>query len=117
MASDPGFGRKIHNARVALNITQADLAKKLNVSPQAVWNWEMNGARPRAATLSALASALHLEDIYLRSSDARVPGAVRTVPQIIRAAREEIAALLGLETDRIIVEWRLDTETPGQSPP
>lgn len=106
MASDVDLGRRIRDARIARGMSQADLARRLDVSATAVWNWEMNGAQPRPTMLAAVAVALEVTENYLRTGQAgdSVP---RSAVEIIYAARKEIADLNGVEIDRVRIAWRV----------
>lgn len=48
------FHEKLYTLRKAANMTQSDLAEKLNVSRQAVSRWEMGTAKPEVDTLIAM---------------------------------------------------------------
>lgn len=106
MASDVDLGRRIRDARIARGMSQADLARRLDVSATAVWNWEMNGARPRPTMLTAIAGALEVTENYLRTGQVE-DTASRTAVEIIYAARKEIADLNGVEIDRVRIAWRV----------
>ena len=48
------FHEKLYSLRKAKNMTQTDLAERLNVSRQAVSRWEMGTAKPEVDTLIAM---------------------------------------------------------------
>lgn len=48
------FHEKLYSLRKAANMTQTDLAERLNVSRQAVSRWEMGTAKPEVDTLIAM---------------------------------------------------------------
>ena len=50
---------RIAEARKALNLNQSELARILDVTPQAVQSWESGKARPKGARLENLAKALN----------------------------------------------------------
>lgn len=104
MASDVDLGRRIRDARIARGMSQADLARRLEVSATAVWNWEMNGAQPRPTMLAAIAGALEVSENHLRTGQVE-DTTPRTTVEIIYAARKEIADLNGVEVDRVRIEW------------
>ena len=54
------IGENIVIARKNLNLTQADLADKMNVSYQAVSSWERDENLPDTINLIALASVLNV---------------------------------------------------------
>lgn len=58
--------RNIKTKRVALGLTQIDLAKMLGVAQSAISAWESGDKLPRASQLPALASVLHctIDELY-----------------------------------------------------
>lgn len=54
------IGKKIAEARKKQNITQMELADKLNISFQAVSNWERGVSMPDISKLSELSEILHI---------------------------------------------------------
>lgn len=48
------FNEKLYTLRKAANITQTELAERLNVSRQAVSRWEMGTAKPEVDTIIAI---------------------------------------------------------------
>jgi len=53
-----GLGERIGELREKARLSQADLARLLFVSRQAVHEWETGGANPRERALPAIAAAL-----------------------------------------------------------
>ena len=53
------LAQNIHNARIALNMTQQDLAEVTNLTTLSVSNIERGTTWPKAETIEALAAALH----------------------------------------------------------
>lgn len=107
MASDVDLGRRIRDMRMTRGMSQADLAKRLDVSATAVWNWEMNGAQPRPTMLAAIAGALDISERYLRTGQAEQATSARTAAEVVYAARKEIAELNGVEIDKVRISWRV----------
>lgn len=66
------FHEKLYALRKAANMTQADLADKLNVSRQAVSRWEMDTAKPEVETLIAMSDlfGVTLDDLLKNKEDA-----------------------------------------------
>lgn len=58
------IGRKIANARKKLNISQAQLAEQLFISPQAVGKWERGESVPDIITVNRLAEILGVDLNY-----------------------------------------------------
>lgn len=66
------FHEKLYTLRKAANMTQSDLAEKLNVSRQAVSRWEMGTAKPEVDTLIAMSDlfGVTLDDLLKNKEDA-----------------------------------------------
>jgi transcriptional regulator with XRE-family HTH domain len=60
---------KIQKAMFDKRLTQTDLAKILNVSPQAVQQWLTGKTMPKGKRLLALATALNVSQIWLLGDD------------------------------------------------
>ncbi len=59
------IGQKIAKARSNINLTQDQLAEKLDVSRQAISKWESNLTFPEAAKIAKLAKILNISCDYL----------------------------------------------------
>ena len=68
------MGKFIAAVRKENNLTQADLAQKLNVTVQAVSRWERGIGYPDITTLEPLANALNVEMDELLTAQKREPG-------------------------------------------
>lgn len=64
------IGRKISSARKAQNMTQMDLADSLNISFQAISNWERGISMPDISKLPEISKILHIsiDDLLGKSS-------------------------------------------------
>jgi transcriptional regulator with XRE-family HTH domain len=79
MATAKEIGIGIKNARLAVGITQAELARRLGVTPQAISQYERGEKKPKIETIKKIADALgvswfqlsHLDDLAA-TSEARV---------------------------------------------
>ncbi|MBR2207925.1 MAG: helix-turn-helix transcriptional regulator, partial [Synergistaceae bacterium] len=63
------LAEKIKQCRRAKNLTQAELAKIIEVSPITERRWEWNERKPRADELAKLADALGTTTDYLMGED------------------------------------------------
>ena len=54
------FGTRLANIRKEHNLTQNDIAERLNVSPQAVSKWESENGLPDTAQIVPFAKALNV---------------------------------------------------------
>lgn len=93
------IGGFIQERRKNFDMTQAELAAKLNVSPQSVSNWERGESVPDVTVLPDLASVLHCSVDAILSGGSGVGGYRRyvTVAQMREAlgAINRIGELLG----------------------
>lgn len=63
------FSEKMYNARLALNLSQIELAEKAGISERSVYNYEQTGILPRPTALQRLAEALNVTVAYLMDDD------------------------------------------------
>ena len=63
------FGEKLKNARIALNISQTELAEKVGVSERSIYTYEQTGTFPRKAVLQRLSEALSVTVAYLMDNE------------------------------------------------
>lgn len=70
------IGERITALRKEMNISQAELAKRLNVSRQAVSKWEQGTSSPDTERLIQLAEILDTEVEYLATGVHPEPGSV-----------------------------------------
>lgn len=73
--SDPGIGGRIRTARLAMGMTQDDLARVVGVSRSAVAQWETGRAGQTRDTLMRVAKALHLPPAHLLLGEDSAPAA------------------------------------------
>lgn len=59
------FGDKLINARLSLNLSQAELGEKAGVSERSIYSYEQTGTFPRMRVLKKLAEALNVTIAYL----------------------------------------------------
>ena len=58
------FGARLRKLREDRSITLVELAKRVNLTPAAVWHWENRGKVPRSGTLRALSVALGVSPAF-----------------------------------------------------
>ena len=104
------MGSFLQKERKEMGITQSELSEKLNVSPQAVSNWERGETLPDVSVLLDLADALHCSVDAILSGGAGCGGFRRhiTVAQMQEAlsALDRIGELLG--RDHFIYQCIID---------
>lgn len=77
MATAKEIGIGIKNERLAVGITQAELARRLGVTPQAISQYERGEKKPKIETIKKIADALgvswfrlsHLDDLVATSEE------------------------------------------------
>ncbi|MBI1185475.1 helix-turn-helix domain-containing protein [bacterium] len=72
MLNSKTIGNKIADARKKANLSQANLAQQISISPQAVGKWERGESQPDIITLNRLAEILGVDLNYF--SDSFLPG-------------------------------------------
>lgn len=87
------IGKKISEARKKQNMTQMELADRLNISFQAVSNWERGISMPDISKLSELSEILHI-----------------TVDELIGKESPLIESILKEKTDDYLEEHTVTTE-------
>lgn len=63
------FSEKLMNTRLALNLSQIELAEKAGISERSIYNYEQTGALPRTSIIKKLAEALNVTTAYLMDDD------------------------------------------------
>lgn len=68
MLNSKSIGQKIADARKKMNLSQAELAQQVLISPQAVGKWERGESMPDISTLNRLAEILGVDLNYFSDS-------------------------------------------------
>lgn len=68
MLNSKSIGNKIAKARKKINLSQAELAQQVSISPQAVGKWERGESMPDISTLNRLAEILGVDLNYFSES-------------------------------------------------
>ena len=63
------FGDKVKNARLALNLSQTELAERIGITERSIYSYEQAGTFPRATVLKKLSDALGVTVAYLMSEN------------------------------------------------
>lgn len=106
------IGKKIRDARLALNMTQEELAKRIGVSKNAISNYENGVSTPKLELLCAIMKHLEVDANYLYDVS-RTPDPVKLSPrekQIIIEYRK----LSQVEKKRFDMMLGLDPESVPQ---
>jgi transcriptional regulator with XRE-family HTH domain len=91
-------------------MSRAELARLVGVTQPAVYNWEENDTEPRQAALSALCRVLGVTENYLihGAGDAGAAPTPRSGDQILEDAKRDLAAVLGVPSDRIKLTFQIE---------
>lgn len=63
------FGEKIKQARLTLNLSQAELAAKTGITERSLYTYEQTGTIPRTGNIKKLAEALNVSVSYLMEDE------------------------------------------------
>ena len=106
-------GELIKQARVTMRITQAELAKRLGVTPQAISQYERGIKNPKPATLKKIAAALGVEwyELISNSQDEQSEIAKEQMRQAIGRAADIITKPCKYEISDELIEDSLKKVT------
>lgn len=99
------FGDRLREWREAAGLTQADLARRLNLAQQTISEWEQGRAAPRRSRAADVAKLLNVDESEFLRSLADVPLSVDADPDVARLVAK--VDRLG-KRDRRIVENIVD---------
>ena len=63
------IGEKLRAARIALNLSQVELAEKVGISERSIYNYEQTETYPKPTVLKKLANALNVTVTYLMDEE------------------------------------------------
>lgn len=112
-------GELIRNARKKANITQAELAKRLSVTPQNISQYERDLKSPKPETISKIAAALgkpfmEVFQVYVEEKDTQIMNRLNAIKADIEfemldhrekaeiAIQKKLANLSGLLTEELL---------------
>lgn len=93
------FSNRLTGRRVALGLSQAELARRAGISLRSVQNYEGREAYPTGRTLRALCAALEIPLAYLMDGKS---DAAECAPPVAVPLREDRAAVYRARSDRIV---------------
>lgn len=107
-----GFAKRLTASREARGFSASDLARLLDVTPTAVWNWEKNGITPRPEMLTKLARALGVTEGYLHAGIVQdvQANSSRTIAEVVDQAQREIASIVKMPIDRVRIRVEFGSE-------
>lgn len=109
------FSQKLKNARELKNLSVDDLAEKMSVSRQTVYDWESGKSEPRKAKLDKLKQILgmdyehHTQNFNLT---AKTGEEMRLIPRDVWEELQDNNTVFKEEIDRL---WNLVNTLAGQS--
>jgi len=86
------FGNRIRAARIALNLSQVELAEKVGIYERSVRNYEQAVTYPKPAILKKLADALNVSVKYLTEEDAVDEAVFFDQEEFVARAKKEFGA-------------------------
>ncbi|MES0073346.1 helix-turn-helix domain-containing protein [Mesorhizobium sp. M0058] len=104
------FASRLADAMNAKQLSASEMARLVNVTPTAVWNWRNGNSVPRPQALSAVAVALDVPEDYLvkgtepqNDDTPSTPGKpeTRSIAEMLDDVRIEIARATGFSPDRV----------------
>jgi len=67
MPDEGHFGERLKQLRESRALNVTELAKRISVSPAAIWHWENKGTIPRSGTVDAIAGVLGVSRGFLET--------------------------------------------------
>jgi transcriptional regulator with XRE-family HTH domain len=108
------ISKRIKEKREERGILASEFARRVGVTPTAVWNWEKNSITPRQPALEAIAKVLGVTTAFLlygvETQAIARPQAASSVASILEEAKLRLAEATGLTLDRIKLDLRFTTE-------
>ena len=96
------FGEKVYNARLVNNISQDELADKLNVSKRTIYNYERGGIVPHKNKLYLLAQTLKVSVAYLLDDNETDPKHDISYDFFVSSAKDEFGNKAAREAESVI---------------
>ncbi|WP_352671894.1 helix-turn-helix domain-containing protein [Mesorhizobium australicum] len=110
------FASRLADAMNAKQFSASEVARLVNVTPTAVWNWRNGNSVPRPQALSAVATALDVSEEYLLSGPGPqsegVPSgsATKSIAEMLDDVRIEISRATGFPPDRVKLHLELTSD-------
>ena len=99
LAKDVEFGERLKQLRESRLLNVAELAKRINVSPAAIWHWENRGTKPRSGTIGAIAEALGVSRGFL---EGRSEAELEALPAIAPSTSNGFHRAVNLSLEELI---------------
>lgn len=96
------FGEKIKEARLAMNLSQTELAQMTGISERSLYTYEQLGTLPRKNNIRKLAEALHISVSYLLDESETDTQSRIDEDIFIREAREKFGSKGAKEAQAVL---------------
>lgn len=120
------FSENLKAYRLRRGMTQASLAAEINVSQNAIYNWENGKREPSLETINKLAEVLKIDTIdFFMYNDTFMTGfdltslnideinaVLRSHPKISKSIQSEDAELSGINDKSVVIDTEIDTTHP-----
>lgn len=96
------FGEKVKEARLALNLSQTELAQMTGISERSLYTYEQLGTLPRKNNIRKLAEALHVSVSYLMDDEETDTQSNLDKDLFIASARESFGSKGAKEAQEVL---------------
>ena len=96
------FGEKIKEARLAMNLSQTELAQLTGISERSLYTYEQLGTIPRKGNIRKLAEALHVSVAYLLDDQETNTKSHIDEDMFLAEAREQFGAKGAKEAQEVL---------------
>ena len=96
------FGEKIKEARLAMNLSQTELAQLTGISERSLYTYEQLGTIPRKGNIRKLAEALHVSVAYLLDDQETNTQSHIDEDMFLAEAREQFGAKGAKEAQEVL---------------
>lgn len=98
------FSEKVKDARISLDLSQAELAEKVGVSSRSVQAYEAGVKKPRATVMAKLAKALEVSVKFLTDDECENPVADIEKDSYIEEARERYGSKGARDMEQLLAD-------------
>ena len=104
------FGEKIKEARLAMNLSQTELAQMTGISERSLYTYEQLGTLPRKSNIRKLAEALHISVSYLLDESETDSQSHIDQDMFILEAKENFGSKGAKEAQEVLGRGELDED-------
>src|SRR5436189_3316333 len=107
MLNSKSIGNKIAEARKKINLSQAELARQVSISPQAVGKWERGESLPDITTLNRLAEIFGVNLNYFSYNSQNT----ETEKEFVANERKGEDKIFSTVKDNLGLNWNISGES------